>query len=174
MGNFYQHPFRNFGNGGPQSPSSSGPSEAAPQSTSYSDPAQGAPQAAQSAGGGGGGASDSIADNIFGLIFQGPQAKFLIPAIFLGLSFIYLYIYDSVTSYSGGNPLASKHRKPKAVAEDQINDEELIDRAFESDGVAAIRAPEDDGTRSVEEARSQAGLFGNLFCKGLKRSRWCD
>ena len=45
---------------------------------------------------------------------------------------------------------------------------------------AAIRAsaaygePEDFENRDVDYARSQSGFFANLFCKGGKRSVFCD
>lgn len=31
----------------------------------------------------------------------------------------------------------------------------------------------DMGSRSVEDARRSAGIFGRLFCRGMQRSRFC-
>ena len=162
MGNYYQHPFRSFeGGANAQSQPSAAPD------------VQAAPVAAPAPSGGADDGSER-GNPILSFLFQGSNAKFTIPAIFILLSAAYIFIYDSVTAYSSSGSGLSRRAKGSS-ANEAFNEEELSDRAFESSHERGTwRPPSDEGMRSVDEARNNAGFFGRLFCGGLKRSRWCQ
>lgn len=170
MGSYYQHPFRNFDSASHTASNASSEPASNSSSTDSSSSNVGASS--------GGGADDSSekGNPIFALLFQGSNAKYSIPALFIAFSACYLFIYDSMTAYSSGAGLMGRQKGRGVASRDSYEDEELSDRAFESSKQSGNWRPpsEDDGPRSVEEARSRAGFFGRLFCGGLKRSRWCN
>ena len=168
MASFYQHPYRNFGS---TQEGQTFREQAFPQS----DPAVAAQQPAQNQNAAPAAENAGGKESYLAFLFQGNNAKILLPAIFVVGSVAWVYLYDSLVAYSEGDLRQRLRGRHGEAANDSLSDEELSDRHFENPNARGNwRPPEGDGTRSVDEARSRAGFFGRLFCSGLKRSRWCD
>ena len=76
--------------------------------------------------------------------------------------FLYSYFYE----------LLSPEDSLLAEAKESM---EPFDSVDEGDWASpADDAPAQFGTRNVEEARKNAGIFGRIFCHGGRRSSFCD